>query len=185
MTSLSWAVTLRTADPRPYNLIELLSAVYVGRLATGEVVSFAGDGWEGGDSMRVRPASDYSASEFPVGRGGNCVPTLPGYAVRFITGTPFPGIRLGIWESSSAARESLVVAFEADEPCAAQAPAEVEHRILLRGSIRWRLAALEMNLDSPPSLLVVSDARVGGPLTFALYDVRPRAIRFAQRRGTH
>lgn len=180
LASLTRSVTFRTNDPRPYELVELLSAVFLGRLATGDILSFSGDGWEARDSMTVRPASEYTSFARPAGPPEACPPTIAGYAQRYIARTYMPEVRLGIWQSYPGAQDTLVVAFASDVPCRTDVARERRFRILLRGPIPWRLAALEQNLDSPPSLILVSDARVGEPITFALYDVRPRALWFAQ-----
>ena len=182
MARLAWSITFRTDDQRPYNLVEMMTVRFPGRLPTGEVLSFSRGTWRMSDSMSVRPASDYGTMQEPVGPVESCPPTLPGYALRFETRTPFRSIRLGIWDSRRAARGTLVISFASNGPCGTQTGRTRPYHILLRSPIRWRLAAFEMNLDSPPSLLVVSDARVGEPITFALYDVQPRALDFGERR---
>jgi hypothetical protein len=181
LVSFAGSITLRARDPRPYDIAELgADFAFPGRTGTGEVLWFSAPQWSLSDSLAVRPPRVRAsfAAEHPGALRG-CPPHVAGYAPRYLRQTAEYGIGIGIWESVSGEGDTLIAIFPSIRECAETPGQRPPYRILLAGPVRWRLAALHMNIDYPPSLLVMSHAQVGEPITFAIYNLRVNAARFS------
>ncbi len=172
-------MTFRSPNPLPYRISELVHGTYPGRASTGEILAFTGPAWEESDSIAILPPSEHHPySDRPADATLPCGPVITGYRSIFLSWTSVHRIGVGVWTSDAGPRQTLVVAFALDVPCSEWNSGSNRYRILLESAMPWRLATLNVSLHTPPDLVVLSEAEIGEPITFAIYNLRLNALSF-------
>lgn len=174
-------IRFRSDEALPYHISELVYGRYPGRAETGEILAFTGDYWNAADSIAIMPYSNEgNLTEAPIALPA-CAPEIADYRPVFLADTLERDVNLGIWVSLAEPRRTKVAVYAGDFRCGAPRRDE-RYRVLVSSAIPWRLAGLQFNLHLPPSLILLSDAAVGEPLTFAVFNLRRGVFSFRDRR---